>query len=180
MIAFTPEDLSGGISAAARKYEVPASSRAAFRAAFTAAKKAATVLQKWEPSASDKALDARRARSFSRGGSISGSQLLVLDGPDSWARDVVADTNARKKSRVNLRLKDLDGLAGAIRRNRKNTCTVLTVGAGSGQIRVGFAADLGMSVEALNARARDGRAWWCKTTNGGGNDSLWVTVEGAE
>jgi hypothetical protein len=107
---------------------------------------------------------------LSKGGCIQGRGLLVVNPPAAF----VSSHEAGIKSRKNLSLWDLAGLRGTM--SRRENCFVLEVGHGE-EIAVG--ANLGLTREQRNAMATAGQAWWCKTTNGGGCDSLWVAVSNA-
>lgn len=111
---------------------------------------------------------------MAKGGCIQGKGLLVLNPP----ADFQAGYEAGYKSRKNSALYKLSGLRGIVRRNAAGTCFVLEVGRGE-EIAVGTAGELGFTTDQMNVMARDGRAWWCKDTNGGGCASIWVVASNA-
>ena len=109
---------------------------------------------------------------LARGGGVSGKGLLVIGGGDAF---VTAHEEGRK-SRKNNALKLLAGKLGTIRKNKAGTCFVLDLTRGGEILCVGTAGGVCSSTDELNVLTREGKAWWCKTTNGGGHDSLWIVA----
>lgn len=112
---------------------------------------------------------------LARGGCRPGKGLLVLNGGEAFE----ASHQAESKSRKNYALALLAGKRGILRKNKAGTCFVLDLSRGGETLCWGTAKGLGMSVDDLNSLAREGKAWWCKTTNGGGCPSYWILASDA-
>lgn len=109
---------------------------------------------------------------LSRGGCFSGAGLLVVGGPKKFVEYVAEGY----KSHKNKALRCLAGMRGVMRRGQR--CFVLDVSKGVGErLLVGTPEELGATTAELNVLTRLGKAWWCKTTNGGGCPSLWVVAD---
>ena len=109
---------------------------------------------------------------LARGGGLSGKGLLVIGGGDAF----IAAYEEGVKSRKNNALFTLRGQRGVIRKNKAGTCFVLDLTRGGETICVGTAGEICSTTEELNTLTREGSSWWCKTTNGGGCDSIWIVA----